>query len=85
VSEIGLETLGVKTDKGYIVIDDAMRTNVEHVYAIGDVTGKQQLAHTAMHMGVVAVERSPACTRTRWTTPRFPGSPIAIRRSARSG
>src|SRR5688572_28852823 len=33
-----------------------MRTNVENVYAIGDVTGLQQLAHTAMHQGVVAVE-----------------------------
>lgn len=54
---IGLEAIGVKTDdQGYIVIDDYMRTNVEHVWAIGDVTGKQQLAHTAMHMGVIAVE-----------------------------
>jgi dihydrolipoamide dehydrogenase len=53
---IGLETIGVKLDSGFIAIDDSMRTSVEHVYAIGDVTGKQQLAHTAMHMGVVAVE-----------------------------
>jgi dihydrolipoamide dehydrogenase len=52
----GLETLGVKVENGYIAVDDYMRTNVENVYAIGDVTGKQQLAHTAMHQGVVAVE-----------------------------
>jgi dihydrolipoamide dehydrogenase len=53
---IGLEELGVKVENGYIAVDDYMRTNVENVYAIGDVTGKQQLAHTAMHQGVVAVE-----------------------------
>jgi dihydrolipoamide dehydrogenase len=52
----GIEELGVKVENGYIVVDDNMRTNVEGVYAIGDVTGLQQLAHTAMHQGVVAVE-----------------------------
>jgi dihydrolipoamide dehydrogenase len=52
----GLETIGVKVENGYITVDDHMRTNVENVYAIGDVTGLQQLAHTAMHQGVVAVE-----------------------------
>jgi dihydrolipoamide dehydrogenase len=54
---IGLETTGVTTDKrGFIEIDDFMRTNVPHVYAIGDVTGKLPLAHVGMRMGVVAVE-----------------------------
>jgi dihydrolipoamide dehydrogenase len=52
----GLETIGVALDNGFIAVDGQMRTNVEHVYCIGDVTGKQQLAHTAMHQGVVAVE-----------------------------
>ncbi|RIK45985.1 MAG: dihydrolipoyl dehydrogenase [Chloroflexi bacterium] len=56
VTGFGLEDLGVALDGDHIVVDDHMRTNVEHLYAIGDVTGKQQLAHTAMHMGVVAVE-----------------------------
>lgn len=57
VTGFGLEDLGVKVnDKGYIAVDDNMRTNVDGVYAIGDVTGLQQLAHTAMHQGVVAVE-----------------------------
>lgn len=57
VSGFGLEEVGVKVnDNGHIEIDDFMRTNIEGVYAIGDVTGKQQLAHTAMHQGVVAVE-----------------------------
>jgi len=52
----GLESLGVATERGAIVIDDYCRTNVEHVYAIGDVTGKLMLAHVAEAMGVVAAE-----------------------------
>jgi dihydrolipoamide dehydrogenase len=54
----GLQDLGVKVnDQGYIAVDEYMRTNVDGVYAIGDVTGLQQLAHTAMHQGIVAVEQ----------------------------
>ena len=56
IEDIGLETLGVKTDKDIIPVDSMMRTNVEHVYAIGDVNGQQMLAHTAMHQGIIAVE-----------------------------
>jgi dihydrolipoamide dehydrogenase len=52
----GLETTGVATERGAIVIDDYMRTNVPGVYAIGDVTGKLQLAHVAEAQGVVAAE-----------------------------
>ncbi|HEX3932564.1 MAG TPA: dihydrolipoyl dehydrogenase [Nocardioides sp.] len=52
----GLESLGVATERGAIVVDDHCRTNVEHVYAIGDVTGKLMLAHVAEAMGVVAAE-----------------------------
>jgi dihydrolipoamide dehydrogenase len=53
----GLEVAGVKlTDRGAIEIDDYMRTNVPHIYAIGDCTGKLLLAHTAEAQGVVAAE-----------------------------
>jgi dihydrolipoamide dehydrogenase len=53
----GLENTGVKiTDRGAIEIDDYMRTNVPHIYAIGDCTGKLLLAHTAEAQGVVAAE-----------------------------
>ncbi|NHN57405.1 dihydrolipoyl dehydrogenase [Calidifontibacter sp. DB0510] len=53
----GLENIGVKTtDRGAIETDDFGRTNVEGVYAIGDVTGKLMLAHTAEAQGVVAAE-----------------------------
>jgi dihydrolipoamide dehydrogenase len=53
---IGLEALGVKTDRGHIVTDGFGRTNIEGVYAIGDVTGPPWLAHKASHEGVVCVE-----------------------------
>jgi dihydrolipoamide dehydrogenase len=53
---IGLEALGVKTDRGHVVTDGYGRTNVEGIYAIGDVTGPPWLAHKASHEGVVCVE-----------------------------
>ena len=57
VENYGLENTGVKvTDRGAIDIDDYMRTNVPHIYAIGDVTAKLQLAHVAEAQGVVAAE-----------------------------
>ncbi|WP_167106783.1 dihydrolipoyl dehydrogenase [Mycobacterium sp. DL592] len=57
VEGYGLEATGVAlTDRKAIAIDDYMRTNVPHIYAIGDVTAKLQLAHVAEAMGVVAAE-----------------------------
>lgn len=57
VSGFGLENTGVAlTDRGAIAIDDYMRTNVPHIYSIGDVTAKLQLAHVAEAQGVVAAE-----------------------------
>ncbi len=53
---IGLEALGVKTDRGHILVDGYGRTNVEGVYAIGDVTGAPWLAHKASHEGIVCIE-----------------------------
>src|SRR3546814_1627430 len=53
---IGLEQLGVKSTKGHIDTDPYGRTNVEGVWAIGDVTGPPWLAHKASHEGVVAAE-----------------------------
>ncbi|MGY4396496.1 dihydrolipoamide dehydrogenase [Sphingomonas sp. UYAg733] len=54
--EIGLEALGVETDRGHIKTDGYGRTNVEGLFAIGDVTGPPWLAHKASHEGVVCVE-----------------------------
>jgi dihydrolipoamide dehydrogenase len=53
---IGLEALGVKTERGHIVTDGYGRTGVEGIYAIGDVTGPPWLAHKASHEGVICVE-----------------------------
>jgi dihydrolipoamide dehydrogenase len=53
----GLENTGVQTtDRGAIAVDERGRTNVDGVWAIGDVTGKLMLAHTAEAMGIVAAE-----------------------------
>ncbi|MEQ8449812.1 MAG: dihydrolipoyl dehydrogenase [Nitratireductor sp.] len=57
IENLGLEELGVKTERGCIVIDDYGRTNVEGVYAIGDVAGPPMLAHKAEHEGVICVEK----------------------------
>ncbi len=56
IENLGLEALGVKTDRGCIVIDDYCRTNVPGLYAIGDVAGPPMLAHKAEHEGVLCVE-----------------------------
>ena len=56
IEGLGLEKLGVKTDRGCVVIDGFCKTNVPGIYAIGDVAGPPMLAHKAEHEGVVCVE-----------------------------
>jgi dihydrolipoamide dehydrogenase len=56
IENLGLEKLGVKTDRGFIVVDGACKTNVPGIYAIGDVAGPPLLAHKAEHEGVICVE-----------------------------
>ncbi len=56
IENLGLEKLGVKTERGGIVIDGACKTNVPGIYAIGDVAGPPLLAHKAEHEGVICVE-----------------------------
>jgi dihydrolipoamide dehydrogenase len=56
VENLGLEKLGVKTERGTIVMDGHCRTNVPGIYAIGDVAGPPMLAHKAEHEGVICVE-----------------------------
>lgn len=75
--DCGLESIGLETDRrGFIAVDDHLRTAVEDVYAIGDITGKIQLAHVASAQGMVAAancagkdatmryDRVPACIYT---------------------
>ncbi|HRD78959.1 MAG TPA: FAD-dependent oxidoreductase, partial [Hyphomicrobiaceae bacterium] len=56
VENLGLESLGVRIEKGHIDIDQWCRTNVPGVYAIGDVIGGKMLAHKAEEEGIAAVE-----------------------------
>ncbi len=56
IEGLGLEKLGVKTDRGCVVIDGYGKTNVPGIYAIGDVAGPPMLAHKAEHEGVICVE-----------------------------
>jgi dihydrolipoamide dehydrogenase len=56
VEGLGLEDIGVRTERGAVAIDSHGRTNVEGIYAIGDVAGPPLLAHKAEHEGVVCVE-----------------------------
>jgi dihydrolipoamide dehydrogenase len=56
IEGIGLEEVGVKTDKGKVVVDDFYRTNVPGVYAIGDIVKGQALAHVASAEGIICVE-----------------------------
>lgn len=56
---LGLESLGVKLDaRGHLLVDEHRRTNVPHVYAIGDVAGLPWLAHKASKEGIVAAEHA---------------------------
>jgi len=62
VEGLGLEDLGVKLDRGHVVIDADGATNVPGLYAIGDVAGPPWLAHKASHEGVRCVERIAGLT-----------------------
>lgn len=57
IENLGLEGLGIATNRGCVVIDDYGKTNVEGIYAIGDVAGPPMLAHKAEHEGVICVEK----------------------------
>ncbi len=54
---IGLEEVGVKTEKGKVIVDDFYKTNVEGVYAIGDIVKGPALAHVASAEGIICVEK----------------------------
>ena len=57
IENLGLEALGIKTDRGCIVTDGYGKTNVAGIYAIGDVAGPPMLAHKAEHEGVICIEK----------------------------
>lgn len=57
IEGLGLETVGVKTERGAIVIDGYGKTNIDGIWAIGDVAGPPMLAHKAEHEAVITVEK----------------------------
>ena len=57
IENLGLEALGVKTERGFIAIDGYCKTNVPGIYAIGDVAGAPMLAHKAEHEAVICIEK----------------------------
>ncbi len=56
IESVGLDKVGIKTDRGFIQVNQNYQTNVENIYAIGDVAGPPLLAHAASHEGVIAAE-----------------------------
>jgi dihydrolipoamide dehydrogenase len=73
IENLGLEALGVKTDRGTIVTDGYGKTNVAGIYAIGDVAGPPMLAHKAEHEGVICVEAIKGLKPHKMEKNRIPG------------
>ena len=57
IEDIGLESAGVKTDKGKVVVDDYYQTSIEGIFAIGDIVHGPALAHVASAEGIICVEK----------------------------
>jgi dihydrolipoamide dehydrogenase len=57
LENLGLETLGIKTDKGKVLVNEFYQTNVEGIFAIGDIVPGQALAHVASAEGIICVEK----------------------------
>lgn len=95
IEGIGLEEMGVKAEKGKIIVDDFYRTNVEGVYAIGDIVHGPALAHVASAEGITCVEKIaglnphpvdynniPGCT---YTTPEVSSVGLTEKKAKEAG
>jgi len=91
---LGLEEIGIAVEKKGISTDSRLRTNVEGVYAVGDVTGKFLLAHTAMMQGIIAAENAcgidaemnyAAAPRSVYTDPEFAAVGMTEAQAAETG
>ncbi|MFC1980876.1 dihydrolipoyl dehydrogenase [Chloroflexota bacterium] len=56
--KLGVEKLGTNMEKGRIIVDERMETNISGIYAVGDVVGRAMLAHVALSEGICAVENA---------------------------
>ena len=80
--KIGADEAGVRVDeRGFVPVDKQMRTNVPHIFAIGDIVGQPLLAHKATHEGKVAAEVALPGTSVRSTRVSYLQWPILIPRS----
>jgi dihydrolipoamide dehydrogenase len=73
IEGLGLEKIGVKLEKNAIATDKFMRTNVEGIYAIGDVVGEPCLAHIASHEGMVCIDKIAGKETPGMNYSNFPG------------
>ena len=71
--DLGLEELGVEMNRGAILTNEYMETNIPHLYAAGDVTARSMLAHSAIRMGEVAVNRILGHTDDKMRYDAIPG------------
>jgi dihydrolipoamide dehydrogenase len=85
IENLGLEALGVKTDRGIVVADGYGKTNVPGIYAIGDVAGPPMLAHKAEHEGVVCIEAIKGLKPHALDKNRIPGCTYCVPQVASVG
>lgn len=94
IDALHVENAGIETDRGRIVANDKMETNVEGVYAIGDCLGKVMLAHTASAQGEIAAENAmggnavydgSSCPGCVYTDPEFAGVGITEQAAKEKG
>ncbi|HMC80226.1 MAG TPA: NAD(P)/FAD-dependent oxidoreductase, partial [Acidimicrobiia bacterium] len=70
---VGADAAGVEVDeRGFIPVDKQMRTNVEHIFAIGDIVGEPMLAHKATHEGKLAAEVIAGMSHHAWEARTIP-------------
>jgi dihydrolipoamide dehydrogenase len=62
--DLGLEEIGIQMENDYILVNKQMKTNIQNIYAVGDVTGGKMLAHVAAAEGIVAAENIAKCKST---------------------
>lgn len=70
---IGLDKAGIETNRGFVKVDEFMRTNVPHHFAIGDVAGGPALAHKASHEGLIAAEVAAGKSKHAMKYDNIPG------------
>ena len=73
IEDIGLEGVGVKTDRGAILVDEFAKTNVNGIYAVGDVAGAPWLAHKATHEAITCIEKIAGKNVTGFSKDNIPG------------